>query len=171
MKNAVTKVIDTLLIQEDFHGAFQKLLERYNKCIAAEWDYFEGDQSFICVQLIKVPIRKKSVGWQSGSLKRCIINDSISGTDRRIVQYTRPLFLLGLHREKNLVKMLQKIMGAIQFSEVEPKCVYLTHLSTRNSLTFWHSSAMHRSSWPRKNYIQISLGHSSSYGMLQNLLE
>ena len=33
MKEAVTKVIDTLT-QEDFHGAFQKLLERY-KCIAA----------------------------------------------------------------------------------------------------------------------------------------
>ena len=29
MKEAVTKVIDTLT-QEDFHGAFQKLLERYN---------------------------------------------------------------------------------------------------------------------------------------------
>ena len=34
MKKAVTKVIDTLT-QENFHGAFQKLLERYNKCIAA----------------------------------------------------------------------------------------------------------------------------------------
>ena len=34
MKEAVTKVIDTLT-QEDFHRAFQKLLERYNKCIAA----------------------------------------------------------------------------------------------------------------------------------------
>ena len=42
MKEAVTKVIDTLT-QEDFHGAFQKLLERYNKCIAARGDYFEGD--------------------------------------------------------------------------------------------------------------------------------
>ena len=42
MKEAVTKVIDTL-IQEDFHGALQKLLERYNKCIAAGGDYFEGD--------------------------------------------------------------------------------------------------------------------------------
>ena len=31
MKEAVTKVIDTL-IQEDFHGAFKKLLERHNKC-------------------------------------------------------------------------------------------------------------------------------------------
>ena len=31
MKEAVTKVIDTLT-QEDFHGAFQKLLEQY-KCI------------------------------------------------------------------------------------------------------------------------------------------
>ena len=42
MKEAVTKVIDTL-IQEDFHGAFQRLLERYNKCIAAGRNYFEGD--------------------------------------------------------------------------------------------------------------------------------
>ena len=41
MKEAVTKVIDTP-IQEDFDGAFQKLLERYNKCIAAGGDYFEG---------------------------------------------------------------------------------------------------------------------------------
>ena len=42
MKEAVTKVIDTLT-QEDFHGAFQKLLERYYKCIATGGDYFEGD--------------------------------------------------------------------------------------------------------------------------------
>ena len=42
MKEAEMKVIDTLT-QEDFHGAFQKLLERYNKCIAAGGDYFEGD--------------------------------------------------------------------------------------------------------------------------------
>ena len=41
MKEAVTKVIDTLT-QEDFHGVFKKLLERYNKCIAAGGDYFEG---------------------------------------------------------------------------------------------------------------------------------
>ena len=34
VKEAVTKVIDTLK-QEDFHGAFQKLLEQYNKCVAA----------------------------------------------------------------------------------------------------------------------------------------
>ena len=42
MKDAVTKVIDTLT-QEDFHGAFQKLLERYNECIATGRDYFEED--------------------------------------------------------------------------------------------------------------------------------
>ena len=42
MKEAVTKVIDTLT-QEDFHGAFKKLLERYNKYIAAAGDNFEGD--------------------------------------------------------------------------------------------------------------------------------
>ena len=40
-KEAVTKVIETLT-QEDFNGAFDKLLERYNKCIAAGGDYFEG---------------------------------------------------------------------------------------------------------------------------------
>ena len=42
MKEAVTKDIDTLT-QEDFHGALQKLLELYHKCIAAGGDYFEGD--------------------------------------------------------------------------------------------------------------------------------
>ena len=57
MKEAVTKVIDTLT-QEDFHVALQKLLERYNKCIAAGGDYFEGDLSLMCVLSIKVPIPK-----------------------------------------------------------------------------------------------------------------
>ena len=42
MKEAVTKVIDTLT-QEDFHETLHKLLERYIKCIAARGDYFEGD--------------------------------------------------------------------------------------------------------------------------------
>ena len=41
MKEATTKVIDTLT-QEDFYGAFQRLLERYHKCIATGGDYFEG---------------------------------------------------------------------------------------------------------------------------------
>ena len=40
MKEAVTKVTD--MLTQDFHGAFEKLLERYNKCIAAGGDYFEG---------------------------------------------------------------------------------------------------------------------------------
>ena len=42
LKEVVTKVTDTLT-QEDFHGAFEELLERYNKCIAAGGGYFEGD--------------------------------------------------------------------------------------------------------------------------------
>ena len=41
MKEVVTKVIERIT-QEDFHVAFQKLLERY-KYIATEGDYFEGD--------------------------------------------------------------------------------------------------------------------------------
>ena len=60
MKETVTKVIDTLT-QEVFHGDFQKLLERYNKCIAAGVDYFKGDESFMCVLSIKVPTRKMFV--------------------------------------------------------------------------------------------------------------
>ena len=42
MKEALTKVID-MLTQEDFHGAFQKSFERYNKCIVARGGHFEGD--------------------------------------------------------------------------------------------------------------------------------
>ena len=42
MKEAMRQVIGTLT-QEDFDRAFQKLLERYNKCIATGGDYFEGD--------------------------------------------------------------------------------------------------------------------------------
>ena len=59
MKEVVTKIIDTLS-QEDFHWAFQKLLERYNECIAAGGYYFEGDWSFMSALSIKAPIRKKS---------------------------------------------------------------------------------------------------------------
>ena len=42
MKETVTKVND-MLTQEGFHGAFNNLLEEYNKCIAAWGEYFEGD--------------------------------------------------------------------------------------------------------------------------------
>ena len=42
LKEAVTRDIDTPP-HEAFHGAFQKLLERYNTCIASGGDYFEGD--------------------------------------------------------------------------------------------------------------------------------
>ena len=42
MKEVVTKVIYTLT-QVGIDGAFKKSLERYNKCIAARGDYFEGD--------------------------------------------------------------------------------------------------------------------------------
>ena len=80
MKEAVMMVIDTLTL-EDFDGAFQKLLELYNKCIAAGGDYFEGDWSFMSVLSIKVPIRKKSgnlfndsrcLNWTKGfSAKEC----------------------------------------------------------------------------------------------------
>ena len=44
MKEAVTKVIDTLT-EEDFYEAFQRLLERYNKWIAAGGDYSKGTRA------------------------------------------------------------------------------------------------------------------------------
>ena len=47
MKGAMTKVIDTLT-QEEFHGAFQKLLEQYNKCIGAGGDLSKGTRD-LCV--------------------------------------------------------------------------------------------------------------------------
>ena len=56
MKEAVMKVID-MLTQEDFHGAFQKLLEWYNKCIAAGEDYFEEDE-FHVYTINKCPYKK-----------------------------------------------------------------------------------------------------------------
>ena len=49
MKEAVTKVTDTLT-QEDFHGAFQKVLEQYKKCIAAGDDYFGRSVSCVYYQ-------------------------------------------------------------------------------------------------------------------------
>ena len=58
MKETVTKVFDKFT-HEDFNGALPKLLERY-KCIAAGGGYFERHLSFMCVHLIKVPVRKKS---------------------------------------------------------------------------------------------------------------
>ena len=48
MKEAVTKVIDTLS-PEDFDGAFQKLLERYNKCIATGGDYWK---LIVCISYV-----------------------------------------------------------------------------------------------------------------------
>ena len=59
MKEAVTKVIDTLT-QDDFHGAFQMLLELYNKCIAAEGYYFEWGLEFHVCTINKSAHTKKS---------------------------------------------------------------------------------------------------------------
>ena len=58
MKEAVTKVIDTLT-QEDFYGASQKLLEQYKKCIAAGGDYFEGGLEFHVCTINKSAYAKK----------------------------------------------------------------------------------------------------------------
>ena len=59
MKEAVTKVIDKLK-HEDFHEAFQKVLERYSKCIAAGGDYFERGLEFHVCTINKSPHTKKA---------------------------------------------------------------------------------------------------------------
>ena len=58
MKEAVMKVID-MLTQEDFRGAFQKLLEWYNKRIAAGEDYFERGLEFHVCTINKSAHTKK----------------------------------------------------------------------------------------------------------------
>ena len=58
MKEAVTKAIDTLT-QENFPGAFQKLLERYNKWIVAGRDYFEVGVEFHVYTINKSAYTKK----------------------------------------------------------------------------------------------------------------
>ena len=85
IKEAVMKVID-MLTQEDFHGAFQKLLKWYNKCIAAREDYFEGDKSFMCVLSIKVSIQK-----QSGNLSAPCISSSCRASSTDLPDSPSPL--------------------------------------------------------------------------------
>ena len=42
IEEMINEAVIDMLTQEDFHGAYQKLLEQY-KCIAAGGDYIEGD--------------------------------------------------------------------------------------------------------------------------------
>ena len=58
MKETVTKVIDTL-VQEDFHGAFQILLERY-KYVAAGGDLLWRELEFHVCTINKSAHTKKS---------------------------------------------------------------------------------------------------------------
>ena len=78
MKEAVTKVIDTLT-QEDFHGVFQQFLERFKNCIAAGGDYSEGELSFMCVLSTKVPILKKSGNYRMLLVKVSKVGDRSRG--------------------------------------------------------------------------------------------
>ena len=102
MEEALAKVIDTVT-QENFHVAFQKLLERYKKCIAAGGDYFEGDLSFMCVLSIKVPIRKKS-----GNLlnDHRIFTFPSDGYEKPICTVTRFIHFVISHRSNTIRLML-----------------------------------------------------------------
>ena len=58
MKEALTKVTDTLT-QEDIHWTFQKLLERFNECLAAGGDYIEMGLEFQVCTINKSAHTKK----------------------------------------------------------------------------------------------------------------
>ena len=58
MKEALTKVIDTLT-QEDVNGAFQKLLERYNKWHCSRRRLVRSGLEFHVCTIKKMTIRKK----------------------------------------------------------------------------------------------------------------
>ena len=66
MKEAVTKVIDTLT-QEDFHGAFQKLLEQYNICICSQRRLLRRGLDFYVCTINKSTHtkKKKKKKWSS----------------------------------------------------------------------------------------------------------
>ena len=51
-----------LLTQEEFHGAFQKLLERYNKWSAAGGDSFEGDENFMILVCYRCDVKLVKLG-------------------------------------------------------------------------------------------------------------
>ena len=116
MKEAVMKIIDTLT-QEDFHGTFQKLLERYNKCIAARGDYFEEDSSFMCILSIKVPIWKKV--WK--------LIESPSYIDEIEKIYRANFFLvilIYLLKSLNSIKVLTSEVGLnTDWDLAEPSCL------------------------------------------------
>ena len=128
---------------KDFHGAFQKLLERYNKCIAAGGDYFEGDKSFMCILSIKVPKRKKSWNLFNGSRnlfilslifvkyitkKYCIINFLYLLI--LVAFYRNSLGLLFLRRDIMLIINMQKDQVSMRleltstFSSGKPSYTY-----------------------------------------------
>ena len=130
IKEAVMKVIDTLT-QEDFHGAFQKLLEQYNKCIAARGDYFEGDLSFMCVLSIKVPIWKKS-----GNL----FNDPHIYKNVRLYFYSWRQYLCGAEEQSQRVCTHEGVIGSRKsqwtndFSQnLGTYIIYNSHMTCSNS--------------------------------------
>ena len=88
--------------KEHFHGALQKLLDRYTKCIATGGDYFEGDYSFMCVLSIKVPIQK--------SLETYLI----------ILIYRAGSFLKLIFREETTPPLYENIYGTITPDQREP---------------------------------------------------
>ena len=82
MKEAETKVIDTLT-QDDFHGAFQNFLERYNKCIAAGGDYFKDPRKQILTPCQRAEIFKEHEVNSNTNLIRWIWN-----SPKRLVRKT-----------------------------------------------------------------------------------
>ena len=119
------KVIGTLT-QEDLHGALQMLLERYNKCIEAGGDYFEGDQSSMCVLSIKVPRRKRS-GNLSDAPRIC---------QGRYIQKTL-IPNLAIQVKQDVSKLQKKILPSTRCIRKNTFQERIVGIQTRSQQKYW----------------------------------
>ena len=95
MKEVVTKVIDTL-VQEDFHGAFQMLLEQYNKCIALGGDYFEKSlETYLMILVVLSRIQTcVTVSIQRNCLCDCSSFGYIQSKKRAYICFTKSFLMM-----------------------------------------------------------------------------
>ena len=127
MKEAVTRVIDTLT-QEDFGGAFQKLLERYNKCIATGGESFEGDLSFMSVLSIKFPYEKS---LESYRMHLVFLNQFPEITGLNEAKFLS--LFISLYNLLSPTRVLSKTVTlAFTFTSESPAPFLILHATTQN---------------------------------------
>ena len=113
MKEAVTKVIDTLT-QKDIHGAFQKLLERYNVYCSRRRLLRRGLEFHVCT-INKVPIRKKSLE-----------------TYLMILVY---IYRKGVQKVQRLTQILDLLLHSITYTEIRTE-IWIRFYSRKRNGSF-----------------------------------